>query len=433
MKSCHNRAFFTTLVVLVSVPDSWSYVVCRSETQDISMDFIGCSSLTELVASGNEDICSLKSDPMCLEIVQNSITTDRTYACFDICAEGTYSTVQWSYSHAYANACYESCEEDHYYQRCRTSEECQEGFCCSLPSTEIVRAGGCGPPEAWGCEVIADSPGDYILDATAECSSIGFGTCVAANETDIRPGYSCANNPCTEMEAYVFSVCGWNPSTNSFGANIKVCSEACADAVVGLRDCPNVASMVEAYQSFSGCQGCGDFFYRQCASTADCPVGYCCSLPPQGEDNPFEGIFDQNDGCGPPAECTCQEGIVSFPGGGGSAISESCSTECSSSELGTCKEIGTADTRNALYECDCSDPATTGRTFEPTVADSAQPTYSQSPVAPPAPTMSPTLTPMPFFTLPPHLKDEAYDSRTSRLLLSTITTLVTLHLIVLPL
>ena len=346
------------------------YTTCSNSQQDLLLQHVGCD-----VTANETGKCTNpnKTSGMCLQGLRQTSSFD----CLDFCSHG-YTTVSWTYNENWINNCDPSCK-NFYYQRCKSDADCREGTCCSLPSPATIKAGGCGPPSCFRC-IPNDGNGTQIISCS-DCGLLGYGTCIESGTQDIRPGYSCSNDPCLQLETYAPDVCGYYAPTNSFPSTRKACSEACQNAISGVLGCPNLAAFLAAYQNYDGCRlPCGDFFYQRCADTSDCPVGYCCSLPPK---NPTLGFFDNNT-CGPPATCTCKS--IQFATGGFTE-STACSTDCGSRELGTCQEVGSVDTYNPLYSCDCTDPWTFNRTASPTEVLSSTPSSAPSPPSAPSPSL----------------------------------------------
>lgn len=390
------------LICLSTVLGKSYYVACQSSTStsNIVLQNIGCDEITSATAD-----CSINSG-MCLSSVLSTSSLQQRFACQDICPDG-YSEVSWEFSAEWAAICDPTCE-NHYYQRCRSTADCREGTCCSLPSPETIRAGGCGPPACFDCQM--NMNGNVAVPEfipCKDCGPIGYGTCIDSSSTreeiEIRPGYSCVNDLCIDMEDYVIETCGYHQPTNFFHNSLKVCSRACENALVGVLGCPNVETIVAAYRNFQGCTRCGDYYYKRCAKTSDCPVGFCCSLPPI---ELVPGFFDETT-CGPPETCECES--TEFGQGLAGSFTEtiSCSNECAPRELGACEEIGASQKYNPFYSCDCTDPATFDRTASPTDDYSSNPS-TLSPSSAPLMTSDPSMTsapsmsrPLPVITRPP--------------------------------
>lgn len=190
--------------------------------------------------------------------------------------------------------------------------------------------------------------------------------------------------------------CGYHQPTNSFHNSLKVCSRTCENALLGVQGCPNLEYILAAHRNFQGCTRCGDYYYERCADTSDCPVGYCCSLPPT---ELIPGFFDENT-CGPPETCECKS--TEFGQGLTGSFTEtiSCSNKCGPRALGTCEEIGASPKYNPFYSCDCTDPATFDRTASPTDDYSSSPS-TLSPSSVPSTTFPPalpTISSLPVFT-----------------------------------
>jgi hypothetical protein len=156
--------------------------------------------------------------------------------------------------------------------------------------------------------------------------------------------------------------------------------------------CPNLETILAAYQDFQGCTRCGDYYYERCADTFDCRVWFCCSLPPT---ELVPGFYDETM-CGPPETCGCNS--TEFGQGLAGSFTEtvSCSNECGPRELGTCEEIGAGQKYNPVYSCDCTDPATFDRAASPTDDYSSSPSTlspSSAPSALPNIPSSPTIPP----------------------------------------
>ena len=362
-------ALLVLLLICPFVLGKSDYVACQSSTTNVVLQNVGCDGITSATAD-----CSTNSG-MCLSSALSTSSVQQRFACQDICPDG-YSEISWEFSDEWAATCDPTCE-NHYYQRCRSTTDCREGTCCSLPSPETTRVGGCGPAACFDCQMNGNVPEFISCDG---CEPIGYGTCIDSTREEIRPGYSCANDPCMEMEDYVIETCGYYQPTNFFHNSLKVCSRACKNAILGVLGCPNLETILAAYQNFQGCTRCGDHYYERCADTSDCPVGFCCSLPPTEF---VPGFFDENT-CGPPGSCECQS--TEFGQDLADSFTEtiSCSMECGPRELGTCEEIGASQKYNSLYSCDCSDPATFDRTASPTDD------YSSSPSSPSTTLLSPT-------------------------------------------
>lgn len=368
-----------------------TYRVCASEVAAKAMELgegfeIGCDAATTLRVSSN---CSstTESPAMCIHSIDTKqviMNSGSGPDCLGLCSSGPgdrFVAVTWSYRAQWCldedievDEIDESLVEEYFlnatdtcdglvYKSCEENKDCGEGYCCSLPSAETVQAGDfCGPPSKIQCLPDASSPsGLFAVPVDRACRPIARGTCILSGESDIRPGYSCINNPCKDLQLWAESICGYNPNTKSFDLQ-KRCSKGCSGAIKHVGKCPNLASMIDAYSRLSllDCSGCGDYFFQRCLDASDCPLGYCCSLPPL--DKSVIGFFDENT-CGPPEACQCLPVFQLF---GGIAEQIQCSLECGPREYGTCQEIGIpSDTYNPLYKCDCADPTLVGRTPSP--------------------------------------------------------------------
>jgi hypothetical protein len=401
MRSPPLALLILLLICPLNVLGKSRYVACQSSTTNVVLQNVGCDGITSATAD-----CSTNSG-MCLNSVLSTSTLQQRFACRDFCPDG-YSEVSWEFSAEWAATCDPTCES-HYYQTCRSTTDCREGTCCSLPSSETIQASGCGPPACFDCQMNGNVPEFIPCDG---CGPIGYGTCIDSTREEIRPGYSCVNDPCIDMEDYVIETCGYYQSTNFFHNSLKVCSQACENAILGVLGCPNLETIVEAYRNFQGCTRCGDYYYERCADSSDCPVGFCCSLPPTEF---VPGFFDEST-CGPPETCECESTEIGQGVTGCFTETISCSSECGPRELGACEEIGASQKYNPLYSCDCTDPATFDRTASPTEDYSSSPSTTPPPTSVPSmtatpepsapePSALPTISPFPVFTRPPSAED----------------------------
>jgi hypothetical protein len=378
----------TWLLVAMLVPSLESsqgslFRICNSSLEEASFDLevVGCNAASPAAS------CSATMVPICIQNVQT--TRGAQVECLGLCQGDDFLvTVTWDYSSSWMESCANGTSDDVYHQRCERNDDCRTGSCCSLPSAVTVQ-------DRSLCAVLPD------------CSSIRYGTCIdsststsstgsTSDSSDVRPGYSCAtNDPCLDSQDWAERTCGYHRPTNTFTSPRKRCSDACSKAISRLRGCPNLEDMVETFDNYKDCDRCGDYFYQRCQDASDCPVGYCCSLPPN---EVVPGFFDETT-CGPPSQCGC-----SFMDVDSNSFTEtiSCSEDCGARDLGTCQEIGTRSTYNPVYECDCSDPATLTRTESPTAlpiltaAPSTVPT-SATPAIPTTAAPTPlAMTPAPF-------------------------------------
>ena len=400
----------TKLPIFVTAQQQ-TYAVCGSAVvapnDDLVLQQFGCDDEDRMTN------CSSANDAICIRSIRRSSSSvlDRL-ACIPGLCDGEDSnnegddqliTVSWGFRKQWITTCDPNCEEQSkIYQRCLTNDECTalgEQFCCSRPSIHTIRAGsGCGPPRCYDCDT---------ADCVDEnCPPLHYGTCIDSTVSDIRPGYSCQNDPCLESLDWAEQVCGYDRPNNSFLNPRKACSNACTNAMDLISDCVNTSVLPDSildrlkalrstYEAYGGCRICGHHYYERCASTSDCPVGYCCSLPP---DQLIPGFFDPENSCGPPESCWCNYTIVDD-----NSFTEqfSCTSstvdDCSAPgrQFGTCIEVGTADPRNPVYSCNCSDPDTFSRTEAPTTLTSAYPTDFLAGSPRPTATAGPSIGPSP--------------------------------------
>ena len=97
----------------------------------------------------------------------------------------------------------------YYYQRCTSNDDCNPGWCCSMPVNDKLQesdkgVGSCGPPANCFCEGATSSIWNpqYSTSCTKDCSPIGmYGTCVLPGENTHRFGYTCSTCPTEEVSS----------------------------------------------------------------------------------------------------------------------------------------------------------------------------------------------------------------------------------------
>lgn len=373
--------------ILVGVPtsngnplSSLSYRVCTSDISRVNNATIdslevGCEQPGSDVSVAN---CLTTAVPICLESAQFDEFLQDPCMIGGACDEAVV-TIEYSYRSDWLSQCCGNFT----YEPCFTNDDCtEEGACCSRPPNSAVQlSDSCGPPLCLDC---SDFGGDTTTISSTSattgsmcgnntntgCGPIAAGTCMSPGAVDPRAGFSCANDPCSELEDWALTACGFHRPTKTFPNSLRRCSEACVNAVAGIQGCPNLADLIEAFDLLDpACENCGSHYYQRCLQTSDCPFGYCCSLPPE---DPIPGFFDEST-CGPPSSCTCEGSDFGF---NGFTETITCTQECGPREYGTCQLIGAMDEYNIVYSCDCTDSNTFSRTGSPTEEVTVSPTTS---------------------------------------------------------
>lgn len=258
-----------------SVSAHWfQYHVCSANVGDLKVD--------QLCGDHQKRECSV-----CLEVTheeedqEQDATNTTTFSgnCGSTCFEDTLTKLTLGTS---------GCNPTCVYQTCRRNSECGEGYCCLMPTREVLWASPyseCGPSKSCACSTDSYDPCEW--KCTPDCGSLATGVC-APNDTPNLPGFSCQYDICQDVN-WVHQVCGFDNTTVLATLELwdleKACSDLCERALDAISHCSgSLYYITKRNQEYRPqyCPNNNGTEIQYCRSNEDCEEELCCSLPMVG-------------------------------------------------------------------------------------------------------------------------------------------------------